>query len=116
MTLFDWASNHPLPSGQTPPTGEELKTRGMELADASEGSEWKDRADAAIRSLAASGEEFTAEDVRARAGDPSRPNAFGARFSSAAKRGLIRRVGFRNSSRPTLHSHPVAVWRGQGEG
>jgi hypothetical protein len=92
--------------------GSRLKSEGMALADAAEGDDWKARADRAIRELAASGQDFGAEDVRAIAGNPSRPNAFGSRFLAAARAGLIVKVGYRNSLRPSLHSHPVAVWRG----
>lgn len=100
-------------------TGERRKAEGMALADAAEPGFWKDRADAAIKALAAEGREFTAEDVRKRAGDPSRPNAMGARFSAAATAGLIRYVKHQKSTRPSLHACKVAVWVGkknQGEG
>lgn len=101
MTLFEYAE------------GERRKAEGMERADAAEGdSEWKRSADAAIRELALTELEFTAEDVRAIAGSPTRPNAFGSRFLAAARAGLIVKTGYRNSLRPSLHSHPVAVWRG----
>jgi len=93
-------------------SGSELRDRGMALVDEAEPDAWKAKADAAIRSLAASGAEFGAEEVRAIAGSPEHPNAFGSRFLQAAKRGLIRKVGYRNSSRPSLHAHPVAVWVG----
>lgn len=96
----------------SPKSGAELRDAGMALADGAEDDAWKRAADAAIRALAASGAEFGAEEVRALAGSPSRPNAFGARFNAAARSGLIRKVGYRKSSRPSLHAHPVAVWRG----
>ncbi len=92
--------------------GERLKAEGMALVDAAEGAAWKARADLAISELAATGDEFTAIEVRARAGDPTRPNAFGPRFNHAARTGLIYKVGYRNSSRATLHAHPIAVWKG----
>lgn len=94
------------------PTGSELKAEGMALADAAEGLQWKEAADAAIEQLARAGEPFTAEDVRAICGPPEHANAFGSRFLQAARRGLIRKVGYRNSTRPTLHAHPIAVWTG----
>lgn len=94
MTLFEYAE------------GERRKHEGMERADAAEPDEWKARADAAIRELAASGQEFNAEDVRAIAGSPSRPNAFGSRFLAAARAGLIVKTGYRNSTRPSLHATP----------
>ena len=102
----------PLFSPRAPDEGERRKSEGMALADAAEPGFWKDRADAAIKALAAEGREFTAEDVRHLAGSPTRANAFGSRFLSAARKGLIRKVGYRNSTRPSLHAHPVAVWVG----
>lgn len=92
--------------------GEILKTNGMASADAAEGHEWKARADAAIAELAAGGKEFTAEDVRTRAGDPEHANAFGSRFLQAARRGLIICVGRRKSGRASLHAHEIRVWKG----
>jgi len=100
------------PSPPRSTEGELLKANGMAAADAAEGSDWKHRADLAIEALAKTGAEFTAVEVREKAGDAARPNAFGARFNAAAGAGLIRKVGCRNSTRPTLHAHPVAVWRG----
>jgi hypothetical protein len=92
--------------------GETLKRTGMERADNAEPVEWKDAADAAIAQLAASGVEFTADDIRAICGPPSRPNAVGSRFQAAARRGLIRMVGTRIATRPSLQSCLVRVWRG----
>jgi hypothetical protein len=85
---------------------------GMAQADAAEDEAWKARADIAIDQLAKSGREFTAEDVRAGAGDPRRPNAFGARLQAASRSGVIVKVGYRASRRASLHAHPVALWRG----
>lgn len=93
-------------------TGERRKAEGMALADAAEPGFWRDRADAAIKALAAEQREFTAEDVRKLAGSPTHPNAFGSRFLAAARSGLIRKTGYRNSKRASLHAHPIAVWRG----
>ena len=92
--------------------GWELAVSGMALADEHEDETWKHNADRAIHSLAAAGSEFTAEEVRAIAGSPSRPNAFGARFCAASRRGEIVRVGYRQANRPSRHCHPIAIWRG----
>lgn len=102
----------PLFSPRAPDEGERRKSEGMAQADSAEPDFWKDRADAAIKALAAEGRDFTAEDVRHLAGSPTHPNAFGSRFLSAARRGIIRKVGYRNSNRPSLHAHPIAVWSG----
>ena len=87
-----------------------LAEAGIAKADAAEANEWKAKADFAIEQLAASGQEFTAENVRLVAGDPSRPNAFGARFLAAKRAGLIRHVGYKNATRPSRHTHPIKIW------
>lgn len=99
--------------------GDALKQLGMLRADQAANPDWKERVDEAIAALARARDEydelvrFTAEDVRALAGDPpNHPNAMGARFNAAARRGLIRKVAYRLSGRPTLHRHPIAVWQG----
>lgn len=93
--------------------GQALRDQGIARVDAAEDPAWRAAADVAIAELAASGEEFTAEDVRRIAGDPTHPNAMGARFRAAAQAGIIRRVGYRASSRVQLHAHPIAVWVGR---
>jgi hypothetical protein len=95
-------------------SGAQLALEGMTLADGAASEEWKDRWDRAIAALARTGEEFTADDVRRIAGPPlDHPNAAGARFHAAARRGLIERTGYRKSARQILHAHPIAVWRGR---
>lgn len=93
--------------------GDALKASGMARADETSGtSAWKARWDDAITQLARMGDPFTADDVREIAGPPGHPNAAGSRFLQAARRGVIHRVGFRNSSRDVLHSHPLSLWEG----
>lgn len=93
-------------------TGRTWRDRGIARVDAAEPDVWKRAADRAIEQLAATGEPFTAEDVRRMVGDPSRPNAFGSRFLAAARSGLVHKVGYRPSSRPHRHTNPIAVWVG----
>jgi len=94
-------------------TGEQLGLLGMALADEAADPAWTDRWDKAIILLAISGELFCSDDVREIAGPPlDHPNACGSRFQSAARRGLIRHVGYRKSTRAVLHAHPVALWIG----
>lgn len=95
--------------------GELEKQRGMAVVDAAEPEDWKRRTDAAIASLASSGEPFTSEDVRAIAGDPDHPNAMGPRFAMAVRAGLIEPAGRTPARRPSLHAHRIQVWRGTGE-
>lgn len=62
---------------------------------------WRRAADVAIKTLADSGRPFTADDLVALVGPPVAPSgkAMGPRFSHAAQAGIIRPVGFRESSR-----------------
>lgn len=70
--------------------------------------------DAVIDTLAATGQPFTADDVNALTGDSPTGSrgAAGARFAYAARRGVIQRVGYVPSKRPSVHAHPVSLWMG----
>lgn len=93
---------------------EALKQQGMAIATAAQPQDWKDRVDAVIETLALLGRPFTSDDVSAAAGDSptGSQGAMGARFSHAARRGVIRRIGYVPSQRPSVHGHPVAQWLG----
>lgn len=95
-------------------TGEQLRDAGMAKADAAQPEAWRASVDAVIDTLAASGQPFTADDVSALTGDSPTGSrgAAGARFQYAARRGVIRRVGYVPSRRPSVHAHPVALWVG----
>lgn len=98
--------------------GEYLKRAGTAAVDAATSPEWKDAADAVIATLARSGSDFTSEDVTAKVGQPTgpngeaKPNAVGARFSAAAKAGVIVRVGFTKATRANQHATMISLWRG----
>jgi hypothetical protein len=91
-----------------------LKEQGQARASAVQPQDWKDRVDAEISRRARQGDPFTADDVSAVVGDSptGSQGAMGARFSHAARRGVIRRVGYVPSKRASVHGHPVAEWRG----
>jgi hypothetical protein len=93
---------------------EALKARGQALADSSQPLAWKNNVDAVIAMLARSGRPFTSDDVSAITGDSptGSQGAMGSRFTTAARRGIIVRVGYVKSRRPSVHAHPVAQWRG----
>lgn len=56
---------------------------------------------------------FTADDIRILdMKKPKHQNAWGSLFSLAARRKLIRRVGYRPSTNPSTHGRVVSVWRG----
>lgn len=108
-TLFD------LPDDRKP-----WQRSGLELAVAGEektyeaATDWKRTWEDVIRAFAAiPGQHFTSETVRLVAGDPDdHANACGAIFSKLAHQGVIRRVGYVKSQRPSLHNHPIAEWVG----
>lgn len=60
------------------------------------------------------GWEFTAADVRWRAGDEPSPGAMGAAFRVAAQAKTIRFLRFQRSRRITRHGGTEGVWRGKG--
>ena len=95
--------------------GERRRDRGIaKVWDAA--GEWREAALEAIEELARAGVAFTAEDVRAIVGDPPRFNAVGAAFQIAARRGRIRKIGYRKATRPSLHATDLAVWEGATQG
>lgn len=95
-------------------SGERLRDEGMARADSVQPQQWRDDVDRHIAALAQTGQAFTADVVSALAGDSPTGSrgAMGARFHHAARRGLIERVGYVPSRRPSVHAHPVALWRG----
>jgi len=94
-------------------TGLELRDAGVAQVERNTPEWWKAEAARAIATLAAAGRDFTAEDVRAVAGDPpSHPNAMGAAFLRAASEGAIIKVGYRSPVRKSSHASVIAVWRG----
>lgn len=69
------------------------------------------RVDAAIRQLVKGGGEWTANELRPLLPTGVHQPVIGARVQAAARRGLIRRVGYRPSDKPNTHGHPVTIWR-----
>jgi hypothetical protein len=92
--------------------GTTLRDRGVEMVSRNTDPKWVEDCDITIRCMALSGEEFSAEDVRSMAGDPPTPNAMGARFLQASRQGIIRRVGYRQATRPDAHARVLAVYIG----
>lgn len=85
---------------------------GMDAALARvEDSGWARRALDAIDAFTRADVSFTAEDVRARAGDPASPNAMGALMRLAVAYGLIEVAGTRRSTRPDARGRQLPVWR-----
>lgn len=69
--------------------------------------------DEAIRRAAATpGGTFTADELQAAHGLPDLGNSLGGIFMAAHRAGLIRRVGYRPSEKPSRAGGVVAVWTG----
>lgn len=97
--------------------GERRKEAGMAKAEQAatvmDGS-WIEAADAELRRLARTGEQFTSDVLVASVGAPdTHHNAIGARINAASKAGIIVKVGFTKSSRETGHARTIAVWKGR---
>ena len=74
--------------------------------------EWQEAARFAVYRFGFRDVEFTAEDIREKAGDPpSSPNALGALLHGLEAEGKIRVVGHRRSARPSSHGRRILVWR-----
>lgn len=85
-------------------------TSALEHAD----EDWRDMVESAIRILAATGNEFTMNDVRAICDSaPMNHNAWGGAMLSAHQRGVIRWTGkFATSKRTEAHVRPLRIWVG----
>lgn len=98
-------------------TGEDLRDAGIAQTDENTSDRWKDAADRAIAQLAwdckiGLRDQFSSEDVRALAGDPpDNPNAMGARFLHARRRGVIHLVGYGVATRPEAHACRLTFYR-----
>jgi hypothetical protein len=64
----------------------------------------------AIRELAKTGREFCADDAQGTYSLPDLGNATGGIFMRLHRAGVIRRVGYRPSSRPSRAGGVVAIW------
>lgn len=89
--------------------GRAEKERGQAIATSASLDD-AGRVDAAIRLLAATGREFSSNEARGLHGVTG--PVVGARFTAARKAGLIRSVGFIESTAESTHAHPVRLWVG----
>lgn len=92
-----------------------MTARQLTMDDALEASgDWAGLAFRAIEAMAATGARFQAFDLVECYGvpEPSSRNAWGAVFSAARAKGLIRRVGYAQSKRPTVAGSACAEWVG----
>jgi hypothetical protein len=98
----------------TAPPGELAKQAGMALAAANTDPDWAAQCDEVIRIAAATGLTFQAADL-VLAGvisEPDHPNRWGPRFLAAHRAGVITKVGFAQSKRPTVHRSICRTWKG----
>lgn len=94
--------------------GRALRDDGVSRVDANTPDDWKSAVQMQIAKLAATGQPFTAENVRRVVGDPpNHPNAMGAQFISACRANVIEKVGYVNPARPTRHASVIALWIGK---
>lgn len=71
----------------------------------------RERIDRTIRRFAGAGIPFSANDVRPVLADIPGP-IIGARFNAAARAGVIRHVGYVQSTKSNTHAHEIKLWRG----
>jgi hypothetical protein len=89
---------------------------GVDLVSENTYENWKATVDLIIGAFAASGYIFTADDVRQVAagpgyeiGEPHHPNAWGARFITAARQDLIYPIATKHSKRPPGHARKLTT-------
>ena len=88
------------------------RDQGMAQAEDADATGWeKALIDQAIRAFAATGQPFSANDLRPLLPDV-RSSLMGSRFMAAAKAGQIRRVGLATSTKKNTHSKDVGRWVG----
>ncbi|MGV0109799.1 hypothetical protein [Arthrobacter sp. CP30] len=91
--------------------------KGVERAHRNASEPWKTVAMRALEAEAASGLTFDSYTLEAVRGVPEadHPNRWGGLFHAAAKRGVIRKVGYHQSLRPGRSGGVCAVWVGSGQ-
>lgn len=74
---------------------------------------WESGALTAIEALAKSGQPFTAADLDALGvGQPDHPCRWGSVFAKAKQLGIVRKIGYSASRRPSRSKGVCAVWTG----
>jgi len=96
-----------------PPSGTTLRDAGVEKVTLNTSEGYRESFNRVLGEMADTGQPFSSEDVTAVVGQPSNPNTVGALFIGAAKRGVIRKCGYRQSTRPERHAAVIALWEGK---
>lgn len=94
------------------PSGESRRDAALALLRAHRAALVRDLTRATVR-LAVDRNTVTADDVRAVVPIPPgiRPVVVGAALRDVALSGIVRRIGYRPSTRPAAHARPLAVWQ-----
>lgn len=101
------------------PTGEELRDAGGRSVLANTPVAASHAIRSTIEMLAATGKQFTSDDVRASLDrdpqtkpliDAVHPNAIGASFNAIKSQGIIEPCGYSKSKRPEAHARIIRVW------
>lgn len=92
--------------------GEARRDKALSLLRARRAALVRELQTAALRAALERGE-LCADDVRAVVPIPANisPKVVGAAFRELADAGILRRAGFRASTRPIAHARPLSVWR-----
>jgi len=99
---------------QATPDPRSSRDTGANLAENSLHTSWRVAAERVIRRLASSGREFSSDDLHDALGDPpGHRSSIGSLFLTAAKRGEIVAVGYRQSSRPEANARAIRTWQGR---
>lgn len=86
---------------------------GLQAAYAYTSEQWRDQALDIVCSLAADGEQFTAEDLR-RLGlpAPEKPQQWGSLFAALQHHGIAEAVGWGPSTTASGQERGVRIWQG----
>lgn len=94
--------------------GRALRDAGIAAVDAAGVAvhkTWRPKAEAALDTLIRSGHPFTADDLRALVDEqPNHPNQVGSLFTAAARRGEIRKMGYRQSHVKSRQAGTQDLW------
>ena len=91
--------------------GQTLRNEGIALVEENTDDAWNAEVDSVIETLASTGVNFTSDDVWANVSFlPHNNSSMGAAFIRASKSGLIKKVGWAESRRPSAHSRALRVW------
>lgn len=93
--------------------GARLRDRGMAIAASGTPEEYKNRFHSTFDKFVETGATFCAEDIIARIGKPSSPNAIGALFNAGVRRhsGGVEIVGYKPMVDSRSHARRTPLYR-----